>query len=90
MALRKTATYGQPNVTPVHNHHDEASNASEAAEVTCNHQGDCDNMMGHHLHMVFSPFFSVDDQNLMEVEGSLCKVVEFYWTGEVNVGVAHP
>jgi hypothetical protein len=45
--------------------------------IAARHESDSDDMVKHHLHMVRATLLRVDNKNLVKVEGSLSKVVEF-------------
>lgn len=47
-------------------------------------------MVGHHLHMVLSPCFCIDDQHLVKVKGGLQQVVEFQGASERYMRVSSP
>lgn len=72
-------THREENITPVHENHDDASNSREVSEVTSYHKDYGDNVVGHHLPMIFPTSLRIEDKNLMNVEGGLTEIVQFDW-----------
>ena len=58
----------EDGITPVHDEHDETSNPSEVIRVAENHESNGNNMVGHHLPVVLSTSFGIDDKDRMEVK----------------------
>jgi len=52
--------YRKENVTPVHEYHNQTPNARETVIVTPDDQIDSDNVVGHHLPVVFASSLSVE------------------------------
>jgi hypothetical protein len=57
---RKMA-YRKPDVAPVHEHHDHASDSGKVVEVAADHEGDGDDMVDHHLPVVLAASLSVEE-----------------------------
>lgn len=83
-------TYGEEDITPIHDHHNQTPNPCKIEEVARAHESNGDDMMGQHLVVIFSTCFSVEDQDLMRVERGLREVVEFEGACEGQVGVTQP
>ena len=83
-------TYSEENIRTVHQHHDNAPNASEIASIARNHEYDGDDMMDHHLDVILSPSLSIEDQHLVEVKGDLGKIIKFDGTRQGDVRVVQP
>lgn len=58
--------------------------------IAANHQCNSDNMMCHHLPVVFPARLSVEDENLVQVERSLKEIVEFDRSSDGYVGIIYP
>lgn len=82
--------YWEEYIIPVHQHHDEASNACVIVPVAREHEHNGDDMVGHHLHMVFPSRLGIKDQDLMKVEGSLSEIVKLERSGKGKVWVIEP
>lgn len=58
--------------------------------VTGEHEDAGDDVMGKHLPVVFPPFFNVDNEHLLNVEGELDEVVPFEQAVHLSVRPAGP
>ena len=85
-------TYGKNHVTEIHQDEDQRPNASEMIKVTGTDEDDGDEMMGHHLPVIFSVGFGVENEDLMEPKRELSEVVDFDFDGDgdVTAGITHP
>ena len=59
--------YREENVTPVHDYHDQTSNARETVIVTRDDQTDGDNVVGHHLPVIFACGLCVEEKHSMNI-----------------------
>lgn len=86
----ETETYGEDDVAPVHEDHDQTADASEVVRVAGDDESTGDNVVGHHLPVVFPWSLRIDDEKQMKVKCGLHHIVEFYWAWKGYVGVAGP
>lgn len=70
------------DVRSVHDQHDETPHTREVIKVRGNHKSDGDDMVGHHLPVVFPSCFSIQDEELMHVERGLSEVINFDGSSE--------
>ena len=47
-------------------------------------------MVGHHLPVIFTVFFSIENQDLVHVEGTLSEIVELERTSKGYMGIIYP
>jgi hypothetical protein len=87
---RYSENYRKPDIAPVHEDHDHATDAGKVIEVAADHKGDRNHMMNHHLPVVLSASLGIKEQDTMHVEGILGKIVEFDGSGNRSVGVSDP
>ena len=87
---RKNLSYREKQVTPIHKHHDPTANASKIVCIAGSYQYYSDDMVGHHLPVVFSSGFSIEKKHSMDVERYLHKVVQLDDTGEGHVRISCP
>lgn len=90
MVEKSRETYGEEDVAQVHEAHDQTADASEVVRVAGDDERTGDNVVGHHLPVIFSRGLRVDDEEQVEVKCGLHHVVEFYGAWEGYVGVAGP
>jgi hypothetical protein len=64
-------THWEEDITPVHEDHDDAANSCEVGEIARYHENYGDDVVGHHLPMIFPTCFSIENKNLMSIEGDL-------------------
>lgn len=83
-------TYRQENITTVHQHHDKAPKTREIVSVTCSHEYNGDSMVGHHLDMILPASLSIENQYLVEVKGSLGKIIKFDSASQGDVRIIQP
>jgi hypothetical protein len=83
-------THGKKYVTPVHEQHDNAPHTGKVGVVADPQQSDGDDVVGHHLPVVFPSRLGVQDEDLMCVKSSLQQVVELDRTWDRDVGVVQP
>jgi hypothetical protein len=65
----------EENIAPVHEDHNDAPSSCEIGEIARYHKNYGDNVVRHHLPMIFSTSLSIEDKNLVGVKGSLRQVV---------------
>ena len=75
MKSKMEIAHREKNVTPIHEDHDDAPNSCEVGEVARNHENYGDNVVRHHLPMIFPTSLSIQDKDLMSVKGSLREIV---------------
>jgi hypothetical protein len=83
-------THRQENVAEVHEHHHKTSNTCVVVEVATKHESDRNNMVGHHLPVVLPTCLRIEDQDLVEIECGLGKVVELQRTSQRDMGIIRP
>jgi hypothetical protein len=82
--------YREDDITPVHDDHDHSAHAGEVVEVRQVYQGHGDDVMGHHLPVIFPMGLCLGHEDQMGVESRLSDVVELHWSGEQNMRVPDP
>jgi hypothetical protein len=82
--------YWQKNVTPIHKHHNQTSNAGKIICIAGDYQNDSDDMVSHHLPVVLPWGFSIEKEHSMNVERYLHKVVQLDYTSEGYVRISCP
>ena len=70
-------TYWKENVAHVHQEHNETPNPGEAPGVGEEHESDRNEVVRHHLQVVFPPRLCSQNEYPMDVERGLVEVVEF-------------
>lgn len=66
----KTA-YRKENITVIHEDHNDAPSPCEVGEITRHHEDYGDDVVGHHLPMIFPTCFGIEDKHLVGVESNL-------------------
>lgn len=70
-------TYRKENIAHVHQDHNEAPDPSEIPGVGEEHESNCDEVVRHHLQVIFPPRLCGQNEYSMDVERGLVEVVEF-------------
>lgn len=87
---RNRLTYRQKYITPVHQDHNQGTDPSEVSIVAQEHEDHSYNVVRHHLQVIFSLGFSIEDKYLMRVESGLTEVIEFHGARNWDVRIASP
>lgn len=83
-------TYRQEDVHHVHEHQDEVAYTDISLSVGSINQGAGDDVMRKHLPVILSPFLDMDDNQLLEPEGKLCKYITLQEAGKLAVWPVRP
>ena len=76
-------THGKEDIHYIHDAKDQICNLCLMVPVTCENEYSSHNVMGEHLPMILSPFFHVDDHDLLDPKSilnqdvKLCKPSDF-------------
>ena len=80
----------QEYVRQIHEHHEETSNPSVVIEVASEHEGNCDEVMGHHLPVVLTMGLRVEDEDLVAVKCALCEIIKLEGSCKGYMGIIYP
>jgi diacylglycerol kinase family enzyme len=54
-------THWEEYIAAIHEHHYNASNTRKVSKVAAHHKNHCDDVVGHHLDVIFSSSLGIDD-----------------------------
>lgn len=83
-------THGKPYVAPIHQNQEHAPYSREVGVITSANKGNSNDVVGHHLNMVLSLRFGIENQYLMNIECCLKQVIEFDGGRNWNVRIICP
>lgn len=67
----KIGGHRKEDITPIHEDHDNTPNPGKVGEEAADHEYDRDDVVCHHLPVVFPSSFCIENEQLVGVEGNL-------------------
>ena len=90
VAENGSQAHREANVHRIHETQNHVADSGLVISIAGEHQYACNDMVSEHLPVVFPPLFNVDNDNLLEPEAELYKIVPLHASLQFSIGPACP